>query len=72
MFALITLGSVVGVIAPRALGDALDLAALVTQITAVIGDFLAYFWLIVPIALGVTFAVWGVRRLVSFAKGLAS
>lgn len=57
---------------PAALGDSLDLAALVTQITSVIGDFLAYFWLIVPIALGAGFAFWGVRRLVSLAKGLAS
>jgi hypothetical protein len=54
------------------LGDALNLTDLVTQITAVIGDFLAYFWLVVPIALGAGFAFWGVRRLVSLAKGLAS
>lgn len=57
---------------PAVLGDTLDLSDLVTQITSVVGDFLGYFWLIVPIALGVTFAIWGVRRLVSLAKGLAS
>jgi hypothetical protein len=50
----------------------LDLAALVTILTAAFGDFLAAFWLVVPIAVGVGLAVWGVRRLVSFGKGLAS
>lgn len=64
--------TVLAVIAPMALGDALDLADLVTQVTAVIGDLLGYFWLIVPIALGAGFAFWGVRRLVSLAKGLSS
>lgn len=59
-------------ILPTVLGDALDLSDLVTQITSVIGDFLSYFWLVVPIALGAGFAFWGVRRLVGLAKGLAS
>lgn len=50
----------------------LDLEALVTLLTTAFGDFLASFWLVVPIAVGVGLAIWGVRRLVSFGKGLAS
>jgi len=61
-----------GNVLPAVLGDSLDLSDLVTQVTSVIGDFLGYFWLVVPIALGAGFAFWGVRRLVSLAKGLAS
>lgn len=50
----------------------LDLSSLVTILTAAFGDFLDSFWLVVPIAIGVGLAIWGVRRLVSLGKGLAS
>lgn len=50
----------------------LDLSELVTILGAALGDFLSSFWAIVPIAIGVGLAVWGVRRLVALGKGLAS
>lgn len=53
-------------------GSALDLSDLVTILTNAFADFLASFWLIVPIAIGVGLAIWGVRRLFSLGKGLAS
>lgn len=61
-----------GVIVPAAVGDTLDLAPLQTILTAALGDFLASFWVIVPVAIGVGLAIWGVRRLFSLGKGLAS
>lgn len=53
-------------------GDTLDLSSLVTVLTAAFGDFLLSFWAIVPIAIGVGLAIWGVRKLFSLGKGLAS
>lgn len=50
----------------------MDLAPLVTILTAALGDFLESAWLIIPVAIGVGLALWGVRRLFSLGKGLAS
>lgn len=50
----------------------MDLTALETILTTAFGDFLDSFWVIVPIAIGVGLAIWGVRRLFSLGKGLAS
>lgn len=50
----------------------LDLSELVTILGTAMGNFLDSFWLVVPIAIGVGLAIWGVRRLFSLGKGLAS
>lgn len=50
----------------------LDLSELETILTTALGDFLGSFWVVVPVAIGVGLAIWGVRRLFSLGKGLAS
>lgn len=50
----------------------MDLAPLVTILTAAFADFLESAWLVIPVAIGVGLAIWGVRRLVSLGRGLAS
>lgn len=50
----------------------LELGSLVTILSQALGEFLASFWLVVPAAIGVGLAIWGVRRLFSLGKGLAS
>lgn len=50
----------------------LDLSTLTTILTTAFSDFLGAFWAIVPVAIGVGLAVWGVYRLYRLGKGLAS
>lgn len=50
----------------------MDLTALETILTTAFGDFLDSAWVIIPVAIGVGLALWGVRRLFNLGKGLAS
>lgn len=50
----------------------LDLAPLVTILNTALGEFLDSAWLVIPVAIGVGLAIWGVRRLFNLGKSLAS
>lgn len=50
----------------------MELTPLELILTAAFADFLASAWVIIPVAIGVGLAIWGVRRLFSLGKSLAS
>lgn len=51
---------------------AVDFSNISGSINTLLTNFLAQYWLVVPVALGVGLAVWGVRRLFHLGKSLAS
>jgi len=49
-----------------------DFTNISASINTLLGDFVEQYWIVVPVALGVGLSVWGVRRLFSLGKSLAS
>lgn len=50
----------------------LDLSPLEAILAGAFDAFLASAWVVIPAAIAVGLAIWGVRRLFSLGKGLAS
>jgi hypothetical protein len=49
-----------------------DFSNISDSINTLLTSFVGQYWIVVPVALGVGLAIWGVRRLFSLGKSLAS
>ena len=49
-----------------------DFSNISGSINTLLTSFVGQYWIVVPVALGVGLAIWGVRRLFSLGKSLAS
>jgi hypothetical protein len=49
-----------------------DFSQISGSINTLLSNFLTQYWIVVPVALGVALAVWGVRRLFRLGTSLAS